>query len=149
MWNSPASCADDSFEDNGEMDDWQYCFRYFHLVPASNKKIICIDPKFPHYLYSPNCQCKMLCVTAEQFLQEKAPKSLFKTTELHHCEITPIRGSLADHSHNPMDNEDHDNSGGPTPEEIGMLYFKWAMCIKCAEATTETPFLQGVRPLRR
>ena len=69
-----------------------------------------------------------------------ASKSLFKTTELNHCEGTPIKGSLVDHNHNLRDAEDHDNCGGPTPEEIGMLYFKWAMCIKCAEATTENFF---------
>ncbi len=130
------------------MDDWQYCFRYFHSVPVSNQKIIYIDPKFPHYLYSPNRQGKMLCVTAKQFLQDNSPKSLFKTTELNHCEGTPIRSSPADHNHNQRDPEDNDNSGGPTPEEIGMLYFKWATRIKFAEAATENSFSAGSKPLK-
>jgi hypothetical protein len=75
-------------------------------------------------------------------------QSLFITTELHHCEGTPIRGSLADHNHNPRDPEDNDNSGGPTPEEIGMMYLNLTTRIKCAEVTTENSFSAGSKLLK-
>ena len=139
MFDSPAAYTDESMDDNVDLNDWQYCQRYFHTVPVSNKKIVYIDPKLPHYLYSPNRKGEMKCVTAHYFLKDKEPHFLFNSGEIQQCRGTP-RGNHANHTHNPRDEDDTDTSGGPTPDEIGLMYFKWAMRIKCAEPTCEYSF---------
>ena len=122
-----------------DLNDWQYCQRYFHSVPVSNKKIVYIDPKLPNYLYSPNRKGEMKCVTTNYFLKDQEPHFLFNSAAIQQCRGTP-RGNHADHTHNPRDEADTDTSGGPTPDEIGLMYFKWAMRIKCAEPTCEYSF---------
>ena len=48
---------------------------------------------------------------------------------------------LADHDQNPRVIKGQEGFNGAKPEEISILYFKWAMRIKCAEEKMGNIFL--------
>lgn len=123
----------ENFEDDDFLTNLEYCQRYFHKVPVSNQKIVYIDPKVPHHMYSPDQAQRMKCVTARYFLQDKEPHVLLKATDVVPCLATPRSNDDEHHAADIL-------HGGPKPNEIGLLYFKWAMRLQCAEPTTENSF---------
>lgn len=104
--------------------------------------IICIDLQPPHFLYrlDPATKSHLLCCTVNNYLNRDRPTARFKAEDIFPCPGKP-RDNPDQHAHNcRTTNQGWLVAEGNNGVEIGMLYCRCALRVRCAEQDAVNSF---------